>query len=507
MRTKKILLQLVLMAIASFSAAQVKVEFAGSLTQDELLIKQLDATKQQQVEAALTARLAEYSKRGKLLNPKTNMVDRESANSFKELFSLDAKVVNDIREIPEAYLRSLDEYIDLARSYFLAYGLTFGINSAQIIEVEHDELSGRYTFNVLVSKTVEQYFKDNGTVENGVRTYSLEFLYSMKLNDMDNARITMIRLSKENEKPADLYSRMFNLGLGVGYSLPTFTETSFFKMDGKQGNLSLRPGLDLSIGLSAMSNFLTPKQSPNKRLFIMGGVTGFYQKITGELRDYTTQSSLNVEGQIPEATQGNFVEGDVFRIASNVNVDEEQTLIGLRVPVGFGFRLFNKNLNSAMISVQYAPSMVLSAKGTLTGTGDYAMDIGNYGYNTSDERAYGDPNFADAYEIGIEKQLEASPKISTLITHGILLSGYYFKDLVDDSPTIGVALGVHYYMPFTDLWEFGRDPNVDQPFLYYDSVRRPGYIEPGVLSPFMEKVKLSHVGISINIYTKKVRQP
>ncbi len=508
MKTKEFF-TLFFLLLVGICSAQVAVEFSPDFPADKFSALQLDDSERRQVEEALTERLAAYVERGKLLNPKTRVVDRESAIRFKELFSLDAKIFNDLREVPEQYLRSVDEYIDLARSYFSAYGLSFGLNKASITDGEFVEGTGRYTFTIVVSKTVSQYFKENGVVENGTRTYTLDFIYSIKLSEPENARINMIRRSVlDDAKPADLYVGLSELALGVGYGIPSFSETAFFNDGNKEGKLNLKSDFTFNIGPSTYSNGFNKKDSPNKRLFLTGGAMGFYQKITGELRDYNTNTPINVQGRIPE-TQVN-VAGDVLRIAQNVDIDEEQTLIGLRATVGVAVRLHNKNTSFSMLKLQYAPSMVIpsSTLGNMKGTGDYAIDINdadqNHLFNSLEENAYADNNFAIAYDIGMQKEIKAEPELKKLVTsHGIMVSGLYFKDFVDDSPTFGVAVGLHYYLPLTGLWNFEKGDIEDKPFLYTNSE----YVKHGVLSPFMEDVKLSYIGISINVYRKKTRQP
>ncbi len=472
------------------------------------------------MEEALTERLLEYVKRGKMINPKTRIVDSESALSFKELFSLDAKLINDLREVPEAYPYSVDEYIDRAMEYFPAYGLSFYLDDiATITDGELDEVTNRYTFTIALYKSVNQYYKENGLVENGTKAYQLDFVYSLKMDELESARINLIRRSALDEtKPADLYTKLFDLSFGVGYGLASYDET-FMDMDAQKDKFTLNPGLNLNIGLSAYTNGLASKTSPNKRLFLTGGVMGFYQKISAELDNYRTSGPLgNIRASLPGSPQTNIADGSM-RMADSVYVKEEQTIIGMRIPVGIGVRLHNKNTSFSMLKIQYAPSFALSTLGSMAGSGKYDMKNdftipynpntqGNSSYsgnfNTSEGKSYSDTEFAKAYELG-KLGFDADPKLETALTHGIMLSGLYFKDFVDDGKTFGVAFGLQYYLPFTGLWNF-NDEVADKPF-WYSTDEKANYVKHGILTPFVEGAKLSYFGISLNIYYKKTDQP
>ena len=484
-------------------SAQVRVYFSNKLDAPTLEAKGLNADQQKMVLSGLTESINKYMKYGKLLNPKTKQIDRESVANFKSLFTVDARVFNDLREVPESFLWDIDDYIEKARAYFPDYGVNFGIRNAEITSIEYDSRDAYYTFIIKASKSIERFYTAEGDVERGTQTHDLDFIYTFKLDRLDNIKISIIR--GVAGKTPDVYTRIIGGGAEFGLGKASFTETDLFNKAGNTGTLDIKNNFNFNVQGNLYTNFFAGKKNPNKRLFLAVGASLGIQKITGELQDYSTSGTLSVNGEIPN---NQVVVTEIGREATDVNIDEIQTRIIAKAPIGIGFRLLNNNTNSFFIKAQWVPSYALSSiKNELqNGTGDYAIDISDYNFNSSDNNAYDDSDFAQAYNIGDDKSINAKPTIATKFSHGVQLSVMFLKDFIDDSPTWGIAIGGHYYLPLSDLWTYDlTDANaIDKPFLYAnDEV----YTRQGVLQPFAEKARLSTFGISITIYRKTNRQP
>ncbi len=492
-----LVLVMCLMAFNLFSQQTVNLTFAEEFNRDEILTSQ----QQQQVRDAINDKLNDYIRYATLFNPETRRIDRVSIEKFEELFTLDPRLFDDMRENPDAAPIPIDGYLSNALTFFPLDGLSFGLNSAVAKEVSFDPYASRYTVVVEVSKTMLKFFSMTGEVIKGNKTYELDFIFTLKLDDLENTRIQTIRLAY-GVKAADYYSTITSFGAGAFLTLPSFDGTA------NTGTLDLEPGIGFQAGLGIMSNFFNPKAGPNKALFFAGDIDFHFQQIKATLQGYQVSAVDNSISATVPSNSGNLLNGQASRSGSEIDVTEDVTMIGLTVPIGIGFRIMNKNTSSAFLKVQYAPSYLLSASGEFNDSkGNYSLDLdypGYISYNSSDPKAY-NPNsvFETVYDIGMDKAINRETTLTSKLSHGILFSGTFLKDLRDDDPTFGLGIDLFYYLPLTDPWELAT-AGPENPFLYPDEEIN---LEDGVISQFMENMRLARVGVKLRVYLKNKRRP
>lgn len=502
----KYLKLIVLLLCVTGIGAQVDVAFSPDFYNSANLTE-ADKNK---ITAGLATQLNNYKKMGRLVNPETRKVDDVAIQEFRKLFqNWDVYVFNDAQEFPD--MVSLRTYTDRVRTYLRNTGLNFDIREATIVSVQPIVgANGRMDVKVEVPKQVFNYYRGGGQPENKSKFYQLEFMYRLKVDEADQATIQSVR--PKAGKAAEPYTRIINLGLGAGLGLTGGSESDLFNSAANNGSISSSGGLELNAGVSLLTNFITPKAAANKALFLNVGADVFFSKLEGTLNDYATSDAINLTVQNTVNGQVNMVNSSQEeRSARNVNVVESQSLVGLRIPLGVAYRLLNKDQTSAFVSLQYAPGLILSSSGSLNdeANGDYNFNFTVDGqvFDTGSDNFYagqgGSPTaFESAWGIGENQPIAADPTLETQFFHGVKISALYLKDLATNSPTFGLGVGLHVYLPLTS--PFANDESVDQPFLYNN---RPEYVDRGTLTPFLQNGTVGYFGISLNVYTKATRKP
>ncbi|MEM9834972.1 MAG: hypothetical protein AAF828_00635 [Bacteroidota bacterium] len=486
--------------------AQVDVAFDEAFNN----VANLSAADKTAIQDGIAQQLDAYKRLGSLINPATNKVDETSIQQFRELFvSWDSRVYNDAQEVPDVV--SLRTYVDRVRTFLEMDGLSFDIRSANIIAVQPIYGSnGRYDVTVAVPKQVMNTYRPGGGSNSVTKFYMLNFNYRLKIDAASEAKIDYIR--PEEGKAAERYTNILGLGLGGGLSLVNGSESALFNTAATSGSLEVSGGLQAQGGLYFLTNFFASKTSPTKQLFLNVGVEGFLTQVELSLNNYATEESLNLD--VANTTNGTLNDLGTFtgsRQASNVNLVETQNLGGIHIPIGVAYQLLKKKQTQAFLSVQYAPGLLLFNSGSYddAANGDYnfTFTVDGEVFNTADDNFYATNGnattpFQEAYSVGEDLPITAEPSLETSFYHGVKFSALYLKDFLDNSSTLGVGLGLHYYLPLTSPW--ANDESVAAPFVFNN---RSNFVDPGAITPFLTDGGLGYFGITLNIYTKNTRKP
>ncbi len=433
-------------------------------------------------------------------------IDREKALRFEKLFSLDAMVINDLREEPEEIPVGIITYMEFVEDYFTEVGVDFSITSAEIVNVSYAPSNSYYNVDVRVGKSVRNFIPARGTVERGERDYNLKFNVTLRRGEPASARISTINLPG-GVFAAD-YLSYLGFGATVGRGSAAFGESSVLANPATSGGFDLDGNLHLGAGLYYMSNFFAPKGAAAKRLYLVGRLGLTNTRLTGTLTDYATSAPFTVTGQTADEVVFTTMQRDV----TGLEASEDNSLTSIQAGLGLSYNVHAGKKSSVFISAEYAPSYLISGGGSVSGGGNYRItqaerlpDGTELVFSSSAPRAY-DPEsgFASSYDVG-ELAFRGDTELESSLSHGILLSATFMRDALADSPTYGIGFGAQYYLPLTNTYGRAADFE-DTPFLYTDATDRR-YVDPGLLGVLDVDTRISHFGVWLSVYLKKSRRP
>ena len=343
-----------------------------TVTMSENVQAAIPAREQQDVQDAVAPLIRQYERLlGGIIDVEKQTFDRDKARQFEKLFSLDAKVINDLREEPEEYPIGIIAYLELVEDYFIQTGVLFSITSAEIADVSYVSSSSYsyYNVDVRVGKSVQNFFTSKGTVERGERGYDLKFNIILRQGEPETARISTINLPG-GVFAAD-YTSYFAFGAAVGLGRTAFGGSPVLSNPTTSGSFELDGGLHLGADLFYMSNFFAPKSVASKRLYLLGRLGVMNTRLTGALTDYSSSTSIAVTGRTAEEEVFNSAE----RRVSGLQASDENALTRVYAGIGLSYRVHAGKKSSFFVSAEYAPSYLISGAGSVSGSGSYGIAI------------------------------------------------------------------------------------------------------------------------------------
>jgi hypothetical protein len=456
----------------------------------------------------LDQKLNEYQRLGKLANPKTHLIDRESTNAFKAMFDQDAKVYNDLQEETDDMLLDVETYASIARNFFVQDGIRFNISDPVIkrIEVYDEEI----VCFVNLFKSIDQFYTNTGDVKQESRTFNLEFLFAIPKSSLSTIKIRTIRSGIDKMAPAD-YSSYVGIDLCGGIQQIEYTTSPDFKKFGAEGTISAKTSTVLQGGFVWYSNFIGKEKGRKKNLFVTAGLNVRYSKIEGKLNNY----SLPAENPfVLKLSDGTPFDSLVYR-AQKVDVNEKLTFVQVQLPIGAGYRLIHKNTMALMLDLTYVPGISLFSKAEI---GDSSIGIynlygikgkANYNFIESEQStnilATGYDLLIKDRSLGVEPiNYSWKPKLN--LTHQVGVSLTFFKDFVEHNTTFGMALGIHAIIGLSPAL---KNQSLDNGALFsgIKDGKDPQYQDTGILGSYIQDVTLRNFGIRVVFYRKSSHKP
>lgn len=464
-------------------------------------VSELDLSK---IIGGIDQKLNEYRRFGKLLNPKTKIIDRESINLFKTLFEQDAKVYNDMQDLPDEVLYDLEGYANIARRYFNLEGVIFGITEPELKYLA--VYDGEMVCSVFLSKAMDKFYNAEGEIKQESRAIPLEFVFSIPKNNLSAPKIRTIR-SAAALIVADDYTSYIGIDLHGGMQQIGYV----FNKYGAQGNVSANASLAYQAGLVWYSNFFGRAKSRRKNLFATVGLNLQYSQVKGQL----SIDSLPAEAPF-ELNLSNGIPFDklVFR-TEKVEATEKRTLIQLQMPVGVSYRLLHRNTIALMLDVAYVPALSISGNSEIE-NGSYGIYnlVGikgkiNYDYNKAEP---GTNNLSSIYDLLIKdrslgrQKIEYAWKPKMNLTHQVGVALTFFKDFIDDSPSFGIAFGINAVVGLSNVLE---NETLDKGALFsgIKDGRDTQYANTGILGTYIQDVTIRNFGLRLIVYRKATRKP
>ncbi|MEI6410840.1 MAG: hypothetical protein WCR52_15730 [Bacteroidota bacterium] len=507
---KKLSTLFLLLFIACAANGQVKIQRALDLS----LENQIPEPEINRIVNALNLRLEEYGKAATLFNKNTRSINDESVAEFKNLFTPDAKICNDLYEYEEQ-LQGLNQYIGIAMDYFEREGIRFTLSDPVLKSIK--EVDQHYICSVSLKKETEKYYKGNGEIIAEPKIHELEFVFDIQKNDWNSTKISAIRSYKLLSIIAP-YVQYLDNTISFGVLQTSYSIAQEFKDFAKSGDLSIKSGFRIGDGFTWRSNFLAPLKSSKKNLFVTVGLQGTYTALETELKDYSI---------FPEkidslySGSGDFYDY-LYREAKAINVIEKIQNINLNLPIGLSYRVLNKPKTALFFEVSYIPSFSLYSKSTTTGTGRYDKVI-YMNNNTFNGYQYSQVEEIDRlYSLGVnsnsviedgnksflgEKNIDYSFKPKVKISHQVGLSATIFNDFFKRNKTFGIAIGVDAIFelqPFVNNVVGLKRPE----FEYISTSGKDLYVlDSSLLGPYIQDVKVRNIGLHIAFYQKRSRKP
>jgi hypothetical protein len=505
---KKLSTLFLLLFIACTANGQVKIQRAPDLS----LENPIPEPEINRIMNALNLRLEEYGKAATLFNKNTRSINDESVAEFKNLFTPDAKICNDLYEYEEQ-LQGLNQYIGIAMDYFEREGVRFTLSDPVLKSIK--EADQHYICSVSVRKETEKYYKGNGEIIAEPKTHELEFVFDIQKNDWNSTKISAIRSYKLLSIIAP-YVQYVDNSIRFGAFQTSYSISQGFKDFARSGNLSIKSGFRIGDGFTWRSNFLAPLKSSKKNLFVTVGLQGAYTALEADLKDY---SLFPEKADELYSGSGSFYDY-LYREVSSVNVKEKIQNISLNLPIGLSYRVLNKYKTALFFEVFYIPSFSLYSMSTTTGDGLYDNVIyldnntfNGYKYSYLEEidrfNSYGifPPSSvienANKYFLG-KRIIDYSFKPRINISHQVGFSATIFNDFFKRNKTFGIAIGIDAIF---DLQPFVRDASQRPEFEIISSGKDFYVRDSSLLGTYIQNVKVRNIGLHIAFYQKRSRKP
>ena len=489
----------VLLPIAHYSGAGTCVLAQMNVRVIDRVRSALPAQDRQEVVDGVSDLLRAYERTLEtMVDRQRRGIDDEAAKQFEALFTLNAKVVNDLRSVPEDYPVGVRTYVELIDEYFLGVGIHFNLTNSTLRAVTYAADTDRYAIDLRVVKSLQTYYTEGGEVVRGNRRYALKMQVTYRRGQPSSARIAAISLANSS-LPAD-YVSYAGIQLTGQQVNATYRTTDLLLAS---ADYTLTGRRAFGAGLFYQTNAFAPSSSGRKNLHAVGRLGVARTELSAELSGYSARTQIPVTGQIPAQE----VLSTIERSVRDLTAAEAINLTSVQAGIGLAYRLTGGGSSHLFVSAEYAPGYLIAGRGDLSGSGRYDIrtvsdlpDGSQLVYSSAEDDAFRPGSaFAEAYDVG-DRNLAATTDFSSRLNHGANFSLTFLQDFSGGSSGYGLGVGLNYYLPITQLYE--RQAAGDIPLIYStgESAAR------GLTGVLDDEVMVGRVGIWVAVYSVRRRR-
>lgn len=297
---------------------------------------QLTITELQSVQSASEKIINQYAKHGSLIDRDQHRITYPSIEAFKDLFADDATLLIDFLMPPTT--GTVEEYIQLARTYYEREGIPFELNDAVMVSARYLEDCNCYYAFIQLNKTLHHYYSDGSWIYEQ-RPLQLEFKMQIDKETLD---AHILSIDKAPEPTVQQRSQHTTSLLGG---------TSFFTGSPPTGFEVSSP---YSLGLSYQ--FIQPLKFLGNAISLFAGVQLNYSQIKTNVQQGTTL-------RIDENVAFNSVTDIEFLTAGEEIINS----LAIEPQIGLDLQLLEKVDKQLGLVLIFSPRFSISETGTFTG--------------------------------------------------------------------------------------------------------------------------------------------
>lgn len=450
---------LLLAIVLPLSAQDIKLK-----TNSTKYAETLKPADKEKVVQSLEKLLNEYATTAMLFDKTKRKVTSASVKKFQGLFNPTARVIKDYEEFYQDVTVDVRSYADQVFNRMLLQGIKFKIIEAKLVEITYDP-AGFWIAQIEVEKAFFNASKANFEIKEIPSGKYMRQMISVdiKASDIDRAKISGISCVGCKVSVVDNYTRFVGPSLGFYGSSFNPSMSSFWNNNHATSSITTKGGLGFSFGVDFMTNSFLAKGAENKKLFLTAGARFSSYKLSVEVEGF----ALNpfAETATSEGTSLPYL-----RSAREIKFTENLSFGVLEIPIGVAYRLRNNNKSSFMLGAKLMPSIVVSGKGDIRGTGTYDATISDAKWTLLEDGAT-NPNQIDEptnfgpFQAGVDVPINENGSPST---KGFLLAAQlsptYFFHLAEaeKSWSLMVGLDLNFH-----LGSFLSNDNADNDILKY----------------------------------------
>lgn len=324
---------------------------------------------------AIELRLNQYAEAATLLDKSSRRVNTESIKRFQSLFTSTALLPKDFEEYESGSPIRLDDYCKLVNSRLGRHGIKVKIEKATLTEVANNS-EDYLVFDLEVEKRIYNYVNSEYVVREvpSGRIKRQTIRFDVPMSDFKKSLINSIQSMSNSKEPAD-YVRYWGPSIGLvqsffspAYSaLWTSSHAGASSME-TSGKLGFYGGIDF------MSNGLSPRPSPTKKIFLTAGLHVGNLRLTNRLSDFSI-SDFDWEAEDRDGDKQDYI-----RSVSSLQATESINLWLLQLSAGAAWQVVKKiRKYEGFIHVALLPSFAISSSTALDeGRGTYDAKLFNW---------------------------------------------------------------------------------------------------------------------------------